>query len=345
VVFLAQAVMPREWGSGWLLTPNRVTLPSALTYAFFHADALHWAVNMAFLVMICPRLERGVGPIRLLGYFVVGSAVAGLLHVSMVYLFMPGEAYQPLLGASGGISALLGVYTVRYYNVRLSRLAVPVSWALCGWLLSEVLLGWFEIASGHGAVAHWAHIGGFLAGMSLAVMTGMYRAGRREDAITQKSLDQQARRLAEYLRDHPDDAASRADYAGVLLQLGDRDKAARAFAKTMEIHLHHGRQREGADAYLAMRAAGLDALTPAFEIRAAHVLEEAGHAVVALAVYDRLSADTGPEAESAALRAAQLSERLGRKDDARNRYHAFTLMFPDSQFEPQARKNAARLGR
>jgi tetratricopeptide (TPR) repeat protein len=173
----------------------------------------------------------------------------------------------------------------------------------------------------------------------------MYRAGRREDAVSQKSLDQQARRLAEYLRDHPDDAGSRADYAGVLLQLGDRDKAGRAYAKTMEIHLDHGRHREAADAYLAMRAAGLNAPSPAYEMRAAHVLEETGHTVVALAVYDRLSADEGPEAESAALRAAQVSERLDRLDDARIRYQAFALMFPDSQFEPLARKSAERLSR
>ena len=316
----------------------------ALTYAFFHADILHWTLNMAFLLLIGPRLERGVGPPAILAYFVLGSAVAGLLHVSMVYLFMPGEAGQPLLGSSGGISALLGVYTVRYYNVRLSRLAVPVSWILCGWLASEVLLGSVEIAEGRGAVAHWAHIGGFLAGMSLAVMTGMYRAGRREDAKTQKSLDQQARRLAEYLRDHPDDATSRGDYAGVLLQLGETEKAARAYARTMEIHLDHGRNREAAGAYLAMRAAGLEAPGPAFEMRAAHVLEETEHAIVALAVYDRLSADDGLEAESASLRAAYLCDRLGRNEDAHSRYQAFVLMFPDSQFAPQARRNLQKLG-
>lgn len=343
VMLVAQAMMPRDWGAGWLLSPNHVTVTGALTYAFFHADALHWSVNMAFLLLIGPRLERGVGTPAMLAYFVFGSAVAGLLHLSMVYLFMQTELDQPLLGASGGITALLGVYTVRYYNVRLSRLAVPVTWALSAWLLSEIVLGWIEIASGRGAVAHWAHIGGFLAGMSLAVMTGMYRAGRREDAVSQKSLDQQARRLAEYLRDHPDDAGSRADYAGVLLQLGDGDKAARAYAKTMEIHLDHGRSREAADAYLAMRAAGLNAPSPAYEMRAAHVLEETGHTVVALAVYDRLAADEGPEAESAALRAAQVSERLGRLEDALIRYHAFALLFPDSPFEPQARKNAERL--
>lgn len=345
VILVAQAALPRDWGAGWLLSPSHVTVIDALTYAFFHADALHWSVNMAFLLLIGPRLERGVGTPAMLAYFIFGSAVAGLLHLSMVYLFMPAELGQPLLGASGGITALLGVYTVRYYNVRLSRLSVPVSWALSAWLLSEVILGWVEIASGHGAVAHWAHIGGFLAGMSLAVMTGMYRAGRREDAVSQKSLDQQARRLAEYLRDHPDDAGSRADYAGVLLQLGDREKAARAYAKTMEIHLDHARNREAADAYLAMRAAGLNAPSPAYEMRAAHVLEETGHTVVALAVYDRLAAEEGPEAESAALRAAQVSERLGRVEDACIRYNAFALMFPDSQFEPQARKNAERLAR
>src|SRR5207237_479327 len=80
-----------------LLVPNRANPLTMVSYAFFHADALHWAVNMAFLLACAPRVERAVGTPVMLGFFVAGAVVAGLLHLSMVYLFMPSQAGQPLL--------------------------------------------------------------------------------------------------------------------------------------------------------------------------------------------------------------------------------------------------------
>jgi membrane associated rhomboid family serine protease len=333
---------------------------AAVTYAFFHADVLHWAVNMVFLVAIGPPLERAVGTLGMLAFFFLGAAVAGLLHLSMVYLFVKGQADQPLLGASGGIMALLGAYSVRYYGRRLAPVALPirigqprhaisvsapVGWLLSAWLVSEVVLGGVEIAQGRGSVAHWAHVGGFLAGMTLAVITGLQKTGRREEAIAQKTLDQQARRLAEYLREQPEDAASRLTFAGILVQLGDRDRAARAFVKAMDIFLHRGLLREAAEAYMAMRAAGLPAPDVRVEVKAARAMEETAYPLEALAIYDRLSALEGEEAETASLRAAHLAERIAGADAARRRYQAFLLMFPHSQFVADARRSLERLGK
>lgn len=359
LILLAQAVSHTSWAGAWLLSPNHIRLPAALTYAFFHADVLHWAVNMAFLLVVAPRLERGIGAAATLGLFLVGAVVAGLLHVSMVSIFATGQETQPLLGASGGIMALLGVYAVRYYSRPLvvrrpfagrsdgappPTLQIPVGWVLFAWVVSEAIFGWQMTAMGRGSVAHWAHVGGFLAGMAVAAFTGMHTVGQREDAVSQRTLDLQAQRLAGYLRDHPNDTASRETYASVLLRLGHRDRAARAYQRALMDHLSAGRSDDAARAFLALREAGLEPGSVTLEIRAARALERTGQTAHALAVYDRLSATQGPEAEGAGLRAARLVERLQCPDEARQRYNAFLLMFPESQFVPSVRRALSRLG-
>jgi membrane associated rhomboid family serine protease len=125
-ILLAQILTHARWSTMWLLSPGHVSLPSALTYAFFHADILHWAVNMALLLVVAPRLERGIGTPGMLGLFLLGAVVAGLLHVSMVSIFANGQEAQPLLGASGGIMALLGAYAVRYYDHPIAPAWMPL---------------------------------------------------------------------------------------------------------------------------------------------------------------------------------------------------------------------------
>lgn len=342
-VFLAQSLAQQGWDAPWLLSPDHVNVRSVLTYAFFHADVLHWAANMLFLWVVAPRVERAIGAWSMLGFFFVGSLVAGLLHMAMVYIFMPVTTTQPLLGASGGIASLLGVYTVRFYSHRISRSSIPIAWALAAWLLSESVFGWREIQQGRGHIAHWAHVGGYLAGLSLAVLIGMQRTARREAALEGPSLQQQVQRLSAYLRDNPDDAASRLEYAQILVRIGDRDRATRAFCRAMDTWRQQGRRKESAEVFLAMRAAGLEPPNPAVEVTAARTLEDAGFLTEALEVYDRLTAGRGPEAENASLRAARLVESRGIPEEAARRYQAFLLMFPDSQWTGTAKRRLSTL--
>jgi membrane associated rhomboid family serine protease len=362
VVLLAQSLGlfgARE--AQWVLAPDHLAIPGILTYAFFHTDVLHWAVNMALLLAVAPRLERTIGTTVTLLVFLLGAVVAGLVHVSVVTLFVQGDAARPLMGASGGIMALLGVYSVRFYGRRIAPslprrdasgaaaprrgfpFSIPLGWALFAWLLTEGIFGWRDAISGTGAVAHWAHVGGFLAGMSFAVLAGQHSLGRREEAVAGPSTDEQRERLSGYLRDHPDDAPSRLLYAQALLHIGEREEAAAAYCRAVEQFLQHGRKREAAEAWLALRGARLTPPATGITLRAARALEDTGYREEALAVYDGLTAAPGPESESAALRAAQLAERLGQPEEARLRYQAFLLMHPGSQFVSQARRSLDRL--
>jgi membrane associated rhomboid family serine protease len=325
------------WGARSLLYPDDVRPHSVLTYALFHQDLLHWLTNMVFLWMVGPRLERTFKPVGLVALFVFGAIVAAMVHLATVFL-TPQEYWRPLMGASGGIAALIGAYTVRFFNRRVGRLGVPVVWALGAWLMTEAAMAWRDSITGQTRVSHWAHVGGYLAGLVLAVLLGLHRTARLEAARAEASPREQAERLTAYLRENPGDFASRIELACVLSRLGNARAAGLEFQSVIEKLRAAGRGHEAADAFLAMRAADIEAPTAGLNLIGANLLEVTGHPREALLVWDQVAASGDEKAEEAAIRAAQLVERIATPEEARQRYQAFLLMFPDSPWAAVARK-------
>lgn len=325
------------WGARALLYPDAVRPHSAVTYALFHQDLLHWLTNMVFLWVVGPRLERTFKPFGLVALFLFGAVVAAMVHLSTVFL-TPQESWRPLMGASGGIAALLGAYTVRFFNRRVGRLGVPVGWALGAWLLTESALAWRDSLTGQTRVSHWAHVGGYLAGLALAVLLGLHRTARLEAAREEATPREQAERLTAYLRENPGDYSSRIELACVLSRLGNGKAAGLEFQSVIETLRAAGRGNEAADAFLAMRAAGVEAPTPGLDLIGANLLEVTGHPREALLVWDHVAGSGDEKAEEAAIRAAQLVERIATPEEALQRYQAFLLMFPASPWAAVARK-------
>ena len=91
------------------------------------------------------------------------------------------ERAIPTLGASGAISGVMGAYILMYPRARIRTLilafviavvSVPAVLFLGFWFLLQLLYTWVDIGGG---VAYWAHIGGFVAGMVLALIVRMKR--------------------------------------------------------------------------------------------------------------------------------------------------------------------------
>jgi membrane associated rhomboid family serine protease len=91
----------------------------------------------------------------------------------------------PTLGASGAIAAVLGAYFVLYPNSRVYMLLrwVPVrlpAWlCLGGWFSYQFIVGnhgLFTGNSGGSGIGFFAHIGGFVFGVLVAI--ALIRAGR-----------------------------------------------------------------------------------------------------------------------------------------------------------------------
>ena len=144
--------------------PAWITLFSS---ALVHGNWLHLGVNMLMLLFVGNMVERVIGGSGLVFAYVIGGLVAALAQ----FAFDPSSPV-PMVGASGAISALFGLYALFFgrpkqvtQNQRLNR-SIHVVWLLVTW----VALQWMAefLAGGQGVMlATPAHIGGFVAGILL----------------------------------------------------------------------------------------------------------------------------------------------------------------------------------
>ena len=129
---------------------------------------------MLFLWIFGDNLESRMGSLRYLAFYMLGGLAATMAHVGTVY-FLGGDPQIPCLGASGAISAVMAGYVLLFPDNRVQVLIfrviteVPAIVAVGMWFLMQILSA--SLASeGAGGVAYGAHIGGFLAGLPLAIL-------------------------------------------------------------------------------------------------------------------------------------------------------------------------------
>lgn len=157
-------------------------LYTLMTSMFMHADWLHLLGNMLFLFIFGDNVEDIFGHLGYLVFYIFCGLAAAFTHILSLYL-IPAYQNQELLttgvvGASGAISGVLGAYLVLFPKARILTLVaylilpIPAVIFLGFWFLLQWFYVIFEI---HSEVAYWAHIGGFVAGMILALTFGLKR--------------------------------------------------------------------------------------------------------------------------------------------------------------------------
>ena len=147
-----------------------------VTSLFLHAGWLHLLGNLLFLWVFGRAVEEAMRGARFLGFFVLCGIVAGLVHTLMA----PASAV-PTVGASGAVSGVMGAYLGLHPRARVRSLVllvfvplvfeVPAVLWLLAWLALQLAEGARAAGAGPGdgaaAVAWWAHVGGFAAGLLL----------------------------------------------------------------------------------------------------------------------------------------------------------------------------------
>ena len=145
-------------------------LPAVLTpwsSALIHGNWLHLGVNLLILIFAGTQVERVVGKEGLVIAYLIGALAAATAQ----FVVDPSSAI-PMVGASGAISALFGLYALFFgrpkqvtQNQRLNR-SIHVAWLLVTWIVLQWMAG--MLAGGQGVMlATPAHIGGFIAGLLL----------------------------------------------------------------------------------------------------------------------------------------------------------------------------------
>ncbi len=174
-------------------------LYTLFTSMFMHAGWLHLLGNMLYLYIFGDNVEDIFGHAGYLIFYMISGLVASFTHIISI-LFAPeignfigvpqvSDLTIGVVGASGAISGVLGAYMVLYPTSRILTLVfygwiiivpIPAIFFLGFWFLMQWLLAVFDVTGG---VAYWAHIGGFIAGIILALVFGLKRKRARDSRL------------------------------------------------------------------------------------------------------------------------------------------------------------------
>lgn len=181
---LAGAFIPGRYGpaAGELPGGELALFTSPFTHMLLHGDWVHLAFNSAWLLVFGGAIAERAGTLRFLLFF----ALCGLGGAAAFYLANP-ELMQPMVGASGAISGLMGA-TLRFLfpaldnggfrrlreaprSVRLMSLAealtdrrVLTTSAVLVVLNVLTIIG-FGAAQNSAGIAWEAHLGGYIIGI------------------------------------------------------------------------------------------------------------------------------------------------------------------------------------
>lgn len=171
----------QKWADAWGFVPSMPFRHGGLTTIssfFLHGGLLHAAGNLYFLALAGEDVEGLLGRGRYLLLLLASTVVGDLMYAA----FTP-HSTVPLIGASGGVSGLLGWYALAFPRVRVGvvltmsgyglarttwrfptayRVRIPVRVMLVLWLALQTL--WMLAA--RGGIAYGAHVSGALVGVA-----------------------------------------------------------------------------------------------------------------------------------------------------------------------------------
>lgn len=159
----------------WAIVPARIMggqdAHGLVTSMFLHGGWMHLLGNMLFLYIFGDNVEDRLGHLGFAAFYLVSGIAAGLIQV-----IAEPNSMMPVIGASGAIAGVMGGYLLLFPRARIDILIflivivkiLPVpAWMMLGlWFGIQVISG-TAASSATSGVAHWAHAGGFLAGMAL----------------------------------------------------------------------------------------------------------------------------------------------------------------------------------
>lgn len=188
-----EAQLPAPFTTRWAQdhSPDAESRPwTWLTSAFLHGSTSHLLGNMLFLFLFGFSVELALGRGLYLGFYLMGAAGASAL-AAWAYSGQGGYG----LGASGAVSALMGMYAVMYRLRRIrffyqlffyfNYVTAPALILLPAWIANELLQ---HFVGGKG-IAYMAHLGGLLTGALLMAIAMRWRRVRLPDAPVELAPD------------------------------------------------------------------------------------------------------------------------------------------------------------
>jgi len=189
IVFLYELSLGRGVDAFMLyygLVPAAFSWMNVFTSMFLHGGFLHVAGNMLYLWIFGDNVEDRMGHGRFLVFYLLCGVAAALAQT-----ITSPDSVVPMVGASGAIAGVMGAYFVLYPRSRIVTLIplffffqvveVPAIFFLGIWFLMQFISGVGSIGAtigrNTGGVAFWAHVAGFVAGIT---GVGLFRRAERQ---------------------------------------------------------------------------------------------------------------------------------------------------------------------
>ncbi len=149
---------------------------SSVTSIFVHGGWLHLLGNMLFLYVFGNNVEDRFGRFHFLIFYLLVGVIA-----TYAFAFTRPDSTDPLVGASGAISGVLGAYLVLFPRARVLGLVsflffLPLrlpAWIVLGvWFVLQAVYTQATGLTGGGEVAYLVHVVGFALGVVYVALLG-----------------------------------------------------------------------------------------------------------------------------------------------------------------------------
>jgi membrane associated rhomboid family serine protease len=363
--FFAQA-NPLDFRN-YIYYPGYSNLGPALAATFLHFDYLHIISNLLYFVLFARYLEDRLGPLGFalvfFGAAVVGNVVQGWYNIYVLH------TSAGIIGASGGVSGVLGAFLVRlrHHRVKIaywvfapilatSRAGKSELHAVAAiglWVLIQIVRGLVQLEGASPHVAYVTHVAGFMFGVMAAIALGGWHKGRVDGHMlkARRSLRRgdfygAQDELAHYAAARPDDGEAHAALARVRAQCSDRTGARESYQLACECYLVSGQRGDAERLYQeASRSLPHFVLAAEHQLDLCFGLERTLKAECAVRAYESFAHAymNHSEAPFAILRAANLHAKRGDLSRALECYQSIPRNYPRDTWAEFAAEHARRL--
>ncbi len=336
-------------GHRWGFVPASPQWYSVVTAMFLHGTPFHLIWNMLFLWIFGSHLEDALGRKSYAVLYFSSGVAALLIHYVMTLIFARAEAAIPAVGASGAVAGLLGLFAIRFYRTRIlftfllvSTFTIPAIWGLLAWLGQEVYAGLQSlISTEHTGVANWAHVGGFMYGMLMALVLKLeteagedYFVQDAEEALRLGKWDQVIERYAVIVSKDESNQVAHAALAKAYAMSGADELSRGHYRRAIELLIGASQPRQALVVYKELRMNYPDYAPPAnMRYQIGCICETGGDYRQAYEEFEAVLAmePAPPEAQVSLLKKAQITLRhFQRPREAVELFREFLQKYGDS---------------
>lgn len=377
IYYLFELQVPQELILNHLLflpyEPSIINVPLSMVVSIFlHADDAHLWGNMLFLWAVGTVVERRIGAKQFVSFYLVSGIIANLVSLSVGWVAGFGIIHG--LGASGAIAGVMGLFAVRCYFksmvfplpiLGIFSLFLPVSLKVK--LNSLVIIGLFFLADLSGGIqqltgtsasniGHWAHIGGMVCGILLAIIFKLNQkatverqielGSRAVNAAIGAEIGHGEESLRQLLDKDPDNIEARLLLARLRSKFTATDEGEQLYQQVIPQLISHDPE-EAMIVYHEYRKMYLQGLDPMIMYRLANIFQHHRDPEMATLCLEHVCKDDKtPDSirEKAFYQCARLLESIGFVDAAEGYYRSCIDMFPKSSLSTKAKARLVEWG-